>query len=88
MPPKPSITLYEVERKGRYHEHWLAWSHLDAAQRAISHARELGLSLDGVTVSAMVYPEAAGEGGLVYVVSRSVTCAVVSGRVRQRSERS
>ena len=87
-PPKASITLYEVERKGRYHEHWLAWSHLDAAQRAISHARELGLSLDRVTVSAMVYPEAAGEGGLVYVVSRSVTYAVVSGRVRQRSERS
>lgn len=88
MPSRRPMVLYEVQSRDCYHEHWLAWSHLDAAQRAISHARELGLSLDGVTVSAMVYPEAAGEGGLVYVVSRSVTYAVVSGRVRQRSERS
>ena len=36
MPKKRSITLYEAETKGRYHQHWLAWSHLDAAQRANS----------------------------------------------------
>ena len=29
MPKKPHITLYEAERKGRYHEHWrrgLTWT--------------------------------------------------------------
>ena len=39
MPKKQSITLYEVENKGRYHEHWLASSPLDAARRAIAHAQ-------------------------------------------------
>ncbi|MCY2928816.1 MAG: hypothetical protein NTV86_04855, partial [Planctomycetota bacterium] len=67
MPRTHSITLYEVENKGRYHQHWLATSPLDAARRAISHARELGLTLDRVDVSSMVQPEDPRKGGLVYV---------------------
>ena len=83
MPKKHTITLYEVENKGRYHEHWLAVSHLDAAQRAISHAQELGLTLDRVDVSSMVQPEDSGKGGLVYVVNDTRNYAVVRGRVRR-----
>ena len=83
MPKKPHITLYEVEDKGRYHEHWLAWSHLDAARRAVSHARELGLTLDRVDVSSMVPPEESTKGGLVYVANDTRTYAMVRGRVRR-----
>ena len=83
MPKKRSITLYEVENKGRYHEHWLAASHLDAAQRAISHAQELGLTLDRVDVSSMVPPEDQMKGGLVYVLNDTRNYAVVRGRVRR-----
>ena len=83
MPRKLPITLYEVESKGRYHEHWLASSHLDAARRAFSHAQECGQTLNRVDVSAMVEPEGAGEGGLVYVVNDTRTYAVERGRVRR-----
>jgi len=83
MPRRHSITLYEVESKGRHHEHWLAWSHLDAARRAFSHAEECGQTLDHVDVSAMVEPEGAGEGGLVYVVNDTRTYAVERGRIRR-----
>ena len=83
MPRKHPITLYEVESKGRYHEHWLAWSHLDAARRAFSHAQECGQTLDHVDVSAMVEPEDAGEGGLVYVVNDTRTYAIERGRIRR-----
>jgi len=82
MPRKHFITLYEVESKGCYHEHWLASSHLDAARRAVSHAQECGQTLDHVDVSAMVEPEDAGEGGLVYVVNDTKTYAIEHGRVR------
>jgi hypothetical protein len=75
--------MYEVEQPGAYHEHWLASSPLDAAQRAISHAGELGLSLDRVDVSSMVQPEDPIKGGLAYVVNDTRTYAVVSGRVRR-----
>ena len=83
MPKKHSITLYEVESKGRYHEHWLAASPVDAARRAISHARELGLKLDRVDVSSMVPPEDQSKGGLVYVLNDTRNYAVVRGRVRR-----
>lgn len=84
MPKKNSITLYEVQCKGRYHEHWLAHSALDAARRAFSHAQELGLKLDRVDVSSMVQPEEAGKGGLVYVANDTMTFAVERGRVHLR----
>jgi len=87
MPKKHSITLYEVESKGRYHEHWLAISHLDAAQRAISHAQELGLTLDRVDVSLMVPPEDSRKGGLVYVVNDTRTYGIEHGRVRRADPR-
>ena len=80
---KDSITLYEVEAKGRYHEHWLALSPVDAARRAISHALELGLKLDRVKVSSMVQPEDAGNGGLAYVLNNTRNYAVIHGRVRR-----
>jgi len=83
MPKKHAITLYEAENKGRYHQHWLAVSHLDAAQRAISHAQELGLMLDHVDVSSMVPPEDSRKGGLVYVVNDTRTYAIRHGRVRR-----
>ena len=83
MPKKHSITLYEVENKGRYHEHWLASSPLDAARRAISHAQECGLKLDRVDVSSMVQPEDARKGGLVYVANDTRIYAVDRGRVRR-----
>jgi hypothetical protein len=82
MPKKHSITLYEVENKGRYHEHWLAASPLDAARRAISHAQECGLKLDRVDVSLMVQPEDTNNGGLVYVLNDTTTYAGVRRRVR------
>jgi hypothetical protein len=81
MPRRHSITLYEVESKGCYHEHWLASSHLDAARRAFSHAQECGLKLDHVDVSSMVEPEDADEGGLVYVVNDTKTFDVERGRI-------
>lgn len=77
------MTLYEIECKGRYHEHWLAVSALDAARRAFSHAQECGLTLDRVDVSSMVQPEDAGKGGLVYVVNDTRTYAILRGRVRR-----
>jgi hypothetical protein len=83
MPRKHSITLYEVESKGRYHEHWLASSHLDAARRSFSHAQECGQTLDRMDVSAMVEPEDAGEGGLVYVVNDTRTFGIDRGHVRR-----
>jgi hypothetical protein len=82
MPKKHAITLYEVENKGRYHEHWLAASPVDAVRRAISHAHELGLKLDRVDVSSMVQPEDHHKGGLVYVVSDTRTYGIEHGRVR------
>ena len=83
MPKKHSITLYEVENKGRYHEHWLALSPADAARRATAHAQECGQALDHVDVSSMVQPEDAGKGGLVYVVNDTRTYAIERGRVRR-----
>ena len=83
MPKKPSITLYEAERRRLYHQHWLAFSHLDAARRAISHAQELGVSLDRVDVSSMVPPESEGKGGIVYVLNDTRTFIVRQGRVRR-----
>ena len=81
MPRKRTVTLYEVENAGRYHEHWLATSHLDAARRAVAQARERGLKLDRVDVSSMVQPEDAGRGGLVYVANDTRTFAAVDGSV-------
>jgi hypothetical protein len=81
MAKKPSITLYEAERRRLYHQHWLAFSHLDAAQRAISHAQELGVTLDRVDVSSMVPPESEGKGGIVYVVNDTRTYVVRHGRI-------
>ena len=83
MPKRPAITPYEAESKDCYHEHWLALSHLDAARRAISHAQELGLTLDRVNVSSMVPPESASKGGLVYVLNDTRTFAARSGRIRR-----
>jgi len=83
MPKKHSITLYEVENKGQYHEHWLASSALDAAGRAIAHAKECGLKLDRVHVSSMVQPEDSRKGGLVYVVNGTRTYAIKHGRVKR-----
>jgi hypothetical protein len=83
MPKKHFITLYEVESKGRYHEHWLASSPLDAVRRAVSHAQECGLKLDCVDVSAMVQPEDSRKGGLVYVVNDSRIYTIKRGRVRR-----
>ncbi len=83
MSKKPSITLYEAEKKGLYHEHWLAFSHLDAARRAISHAQELGLTLDRVDVSSMVPPESEGKGGIVYVLNDTRTFIVEGGRIKR-----
>lgn len=82
MPRRHSITLYEVENNGRYHEHWLAASPLDAARRAVSHAQELGLKLENVDVSSMVQPEDANNGGLVYVLNDTRNYAVVRGRIK------
>ena len=81
MPKKRTVTLYELESKGRYHEHWLALSHVDAARRAVAQARERGLKLDRVDVSSMVQPEDAGRGGLVYVANDTRTFAAIDGRV-------
>jgi len=83
MPKKHSITLYEVEDNGRYHEHWLATSFLDAAERAMSHARECGLKLDRVKVSSMVPPEDTGKGGLVYVVNDTRVFALIGSQVKE-----
>ena len=83
MPKKRFITLYEVENKGRYHEHWLASSPLDAARRASSHAEECGQKLDHVEVSTMVQPEDSRKGGLVYVVTDTRAYAIDRGHVRR-----
>ena len=83
MPKKHSITLYEVENKGRYHEHWLASSPLNAARRAFSHAQECSQKLDRVDVSSMVQPEDSRKGGLVYVVNDTRTYAIEHGRVKR-----
>jgi len=82
-PQAPVLTLFEVEKKGHYHQHWLAGSHREAAQRAVSHAQECGLTLDRVNVSSMVRPEDAGKGGLVYVVNDTRPFAVERGRIRR-----
>ena len=87
MPKKPSITLYEVESTGQYHEHWLASSPLDAARRALAHAQELGLTLDDVEVSSMVPPEESRKGGLLYVLNDTRTYAVKHGHVRPSNPR-
>jgi hypothetical protein len=78
-----ALTLYEVESNGRYHEHWLAFSHLDVVRRAIAHAKETGLTLDRVAVSSMREPEERSKGGLVYVVNDTATYAIERGRVRR-----
>ena len=89
LPPRASegrrqgMVLYETEREGSYHEHWLASSALDAAQRAFAHAGECGLKLDRVEVSSMVRPEDSRKGGLVYVVNDTRTYAIDCGRVRR-----
>jgi hypothetical protein len=85
MPREHHLTLYEVEveKKGCYHEHWLASSPLDAARRAISHAQECGVTADRADVSSMVGPEDRDKGGLVYVANDTVTFTVVHGRVRR-----
>ena len=77
------MVLFETEREGVYHEHWLASSALDAARRAIAHAKECGLALDRVEVSSMVQPEDSRKGGLVYVVNDTRTYAIRQGRVRR-----
>lgn len=83
MPKKPSITQYETKMKGCYHQHWLAFSHLDAAQRAIAHANELGLAPDRVDVSSMVPPQHEGKGGLVYVLNDTRVFVVQHGRIKR-----
>ena len=83
MPKKHSITLYEVENKGLCHEHWLASSALDAARRAIAHAKECGLAMDRVHVSSMVQPEDSSKGGPMYVVNDTRTYAIKYGRVKR-----
>jgi len=83
MPKKHPMTLYEVENTGRYHEHWLAASPLDAAQRAFSHAQECGLTLSRLDVSSMVQPEDPRKGGLVYVANDTRTYAIQRGRLRR-----
>ena len=75
--------LYEVENKGHYHEHWLACSHLDAARRAVWHARELGVTLPHVAVSSMVPPEGQAKGGLVYVLNDTRRYSVSGDHVRR-----
>ena len=87
-PPPPNgrggrIVLFETEREGAYHEHWFASSALDAARRAIAHAKECGLLLDRVEVASMVQPEDSRKGGLVYVVNDTRTYAIQRGRVRR-----
>ena len=77
------MVLYETEHEGSYHEHWLAFSALDAARRAFAHAGECGLKLDRVEVSSMVQPEDSRKGGLVYVVNDTRTYAIKHGRVRR-----
>jgi hypothetical protein len=83
LPAKHRCRVYEVERKGHYHQHWLAFSPLDAARRAVSHARECGLTLDRMDVSSMVQPEDARKGGLVYVVNDTTTYIVSQGRLKR-----
>ena len=83
MPGNRRITLYEVEQAGACHEHWLADSHLDAARRAVSHAREIGVSLDRVDVSTMFPPEDRSHGGIVFVANDTRNYVVVHGRVRR-----
>jgi hypothetical protein len=80
------MVLYETEQEGSYHEHWLAFSALDAARRAFAHARECGLKLDRVEVSSMVQPEDSRKGGLVYVVNDTRTYAIERGRVRRSDQ--
>jgi hypothetical protein len=75
--------LFEVEQPGAYHEHWLADSHLDAARRAVSHAGEIGVTLDRLDVSSMSPPEDRSKGGIVYVANDTRTYVVVHGRVRR-----
>lgn len=76
------MRLYEVESKGRCHEHWLASSPLDAARRFLAHGRECGLTLDRVDVSSMVPPEDVGKGGFIYILNDTRSYAVVHGRLR------
>lgn len=82
MRKKDSMTLYEVEGDGRYHEHWLAASFLDAARRGLSHAKELGLAPERISVSSMVPPKDAGRGGLIYVLNDTISYTAVHGRLR------
>ena len=77
--PRP-MKLYETEAEGLYHEHWLASSPADAAERALSHAKEQGLALDCVDVSSMRLPAEADRGGLVYVVNDTEAYTAASGR--------
>jgi len=77
------MTLYEAEKKGSYHEHWLAFSPSDAARRAFAHAEERGLVLDRVDVSAMTEPQDRSRGGLVYVKNDTRSYAAVRGRLRR-----
>ena len=77
------MVLFETEREGAYHEHWLASSALDAARRAIAHAKECGLELDRVDVSTMIRPTDPRKGGLVYVVNDTRTYVLERGHVRR-----
>jgi hypothetical protein len=77
------MKLFEVECKGRYHQHWLASSSLDAARRGVSHAQELGVVLGRVDVSSMWSPDDATKGGIVYVANDTRTYAIIGGRMKR-----
>jgi hypothetical protein len=83
MQSSKQTRLFEVEQLGVYHEHWLAGSHLDAARRAVTHAGEIGVTLDRLDVSTMSLPEDRGKGGIVYVANDTRTYAVTHGRLRR-----
>ena len=75
-----SHTLYEVESKGRYHEHWLAPSHLDAAKWAF---QEEELTGGRMFVSRMQAPEDDTHGGLVYVVNDTKCFELCNGQIKR-----
>jgi hypothetical protein len=77
------MRLFEVECKGRYHQHWLASSFLDAARRAVSHAPEQDVVLGRLDVSSMWPPDDATKGGIVYVANDTRTYAVIGGRLKR-----
>jgi len=78
------MTLFEVELKGVYHEHWWAESHLDAARRAFSHADEAGVCPDRLDVSSMIEPgEPQVTGGIVFVLNDTRAYKLVKNRCKR-----